>query len=77
MKISNTFNLYQSGSLCAPAVIVSCRIAFHHRHDRQSLLALMVKQFKDWLQRPGVGQIFDGITGTVMVALGLRIAVDA
>ncbi|MBE0575379.1 MAG: LysE family translocator [Desulfuromonadales bacterium] len=42
----------------------------------QCLLALMVKQFNNWLQRPGVGQVFDGITGTVMVALGLRIAVD-
>ncbi|MGK2944418.1 MAG: hypothetical protein ACSLFC_06730 [Desulfuromonadales bacterium] len=43
----------------------------------QCLLALMVKQFTDWLQRPGVGQIFDGITGMVMIALGLRIVVDA
>lgn len=42
----------------------------------QCVLALLIKQFKNWLQRPGVGQIFDGITGTVMVALGLRIAVD-
>jgi RhtB (resistance to homoserine/threonine) family protein len=40
----------------------------------QCLLALMVKQFKSWLQRPRVSQIFDGVTGTVMIALGLRVA---
>jgi threonine/homoserine/homoserine lactone efflux protein len=41
----------------------------------QCLLALMVRQFKRWLQRPRVSQLFDGITGTVMIALGLRVAV--
>ena len=43
----------------------------------QCLLALMVKQLKVWLQRPRVSQIFDGVTGTVMIALGLRVAVDS
>jgi RhtB (resistance to homoserine/threonine) family protein len=42
----------------------------------QCLLALMVKQAKGWLQRPKVGQLFDGMTGTVMIGLGLRVAVD-
>lgn len=42
----------------------------------QCLLALMVKQFKVWLQRPGVSQVFDGITGTVMIALGVRVAAE-
>ena len=42
----------------------------------QCLLALMVKQFKSWLQRPRVSQIFDGVTGTVMIALGLRVAAE-
>jgi threonine/homoserine/homoserine lactone efflux protein len=42
----------------------------------QCLLALMVKQFKRWLQRPRVSQLFDGITGTVMIALGLRVAME-
>ncbi len=41
----------------------------------QCLLALMVRQFKRLLQRPRVNQLFDGITGTVMIALGLRVAV--
>jgi threonine/homoserine/homoserine lactone efflux protein len=42
----------------------------------QCLLALMVKQFKRWLQRPAISQCFDGITGTVMIALGLRVAAE-
>ena len=43
----------------------------------QCLLALMVKQLKIWLQRTRVSQIFDGVTGTVMIALGLRVAVES
>jgi threonine/homoserine/homoserine lactone efflux protein len=43
----------------------------------QCLLALMVKQFKGWLQRPRVSQLFDGVTGTVLVGLGVRVAVDS
>ena len=43
----------------------------------QCLLALMVKQLKVWLQRPKVSQLFDGVTGTVMIALGLRVAVES
>ncbi len=43
----------------------------------QCLLALMAKQFKSWLQRPRVSQVFDGATGTVMIALGLRVAVES
>jgi len=42
----------------------------------QCLLALMVRQLKGWLQRPRVSQIFDGVTGTVMIVLGLRVAVE-
>ena len=42
----------------------------------QCSLALMVKQFKGWLQRPRVSQVFDGVTGTVMIALGLRVAAE-
>jgi len=43
----------------------------------QCLLALMVKQLKHCLQRPRVSQVFDGITGTVMVGLGLRVAAES
>lgn len=42
----------------------------------QCLLALMVKSIKGWLQRPGVSQLFDGVTGTVMIGLGLKVAID-
>jgi len=42
----------------------------------QCLLALMVKQAKKWLQRPRVSKVFDGVTGTVMIALGLRVAAE-
>ncbi|GAB4557614.1 MAG: LysE family translocator [Geothermobacteraceae bacterium] len=42
----------------------------------QCLLALMVRQVKGWLQRPRVSQWFHGLTGTVLVALGLRVAVE-
>lgn len=43
----------------------------------QCLLALMVKQLKIWLQRSRVSQIFDGVTGTVLVALGVRVATES
>ncbi len=43
----------------------------------QCLLALMVKQMKGWLQRPRVSQVFDGVTGTVMIGLGLRVAAES
>jgi RhtB (resistance to homoserine/threonine) family protein len=42
----------------------------------QCLLALMVRQLKGWLQRPRISRMFDGVTGTVMVALGLRVAAE-
>lgn len=42
----------------------------------QCLLALMVRQLKGWLQRPRVSRMFDGVTGTVMIALGLRVAAE-
>jgi threonine/homoserine/homoserine lactone efflux protein len=37
----------------------------------------MVKQAKKWLQRPRVSKVFDGVTGTVMIALGLRVAAES
>ena len=43
----------------------------------QCLLALMVKQLKTWLQRPRVSQVFDGVTGSVMIGLGIKVAVDS
>lgn len=43
----------------------------------QCLLALLVKQLKAWLQRPRVNQVFDGVAGAVMIALGLRVATES
>lgn len=42
----------------------------------QCLLALMVKQLKTWLQRPRVSQLFDGVTGTVMISLGFQVTME-
>ncbi len=42
----------------------------------QCLLALMVKQAKSWLRRPRVSQLFDGMTGAVMIGLGFKVALD-
>jgi threonine/homoserine/homoserine lactone efflux protein len=42
----------------------------------QSLLALIVDKAKQLQLRPIFGQIFDGLTGTVLVALGLKLALD-
>lgn len=42
----------------------------------QCLLALMVKQLKNWLQRPRVSQLFDGVTGTVMISLGFQVTME-
>lgn len=42
----------------------------------QCLLALMVRQARNLLQNPKVSHLFHGITGTVMIGLGLKVAAD-
>ncbi len=42
----------------------------------QCLLALGVKQARNWLRKPRVGRVFDGLTGSVMFGLGLKVAID-
>ncbi len=42
----------------------------------QCLLASMVYRAKMWLQNPKVGRIFDGLTGSMMMFLGLRLLFD-
>jgi threonine/homoserine/homoserine lactone efflux protein len=42
----------------------------------QCLLASMVDRAKVLLQRPKFGQIFDGLTGSVMLYLGSRLVLD-
>lgn len=40
----------------------------------QCLLAVGVNRARDWLQRPRVSQMFNGVTGSVLVLLGLKLA---
>ena len=42
----------------------------------QCLLAAMVERARDWLQRPSVNRIFNGLTGTFLVGIGLRLATE-
>ncbi len=43
----------------------------------QSFLALLVTQAKNRLFQPKVGRIFDGLTGTILVSLGFKLALDS
>jgi threonine/homoserine/homoserine lactone efflux protein len=42
----------------------------------QCFLAITVNQAGKWLQKPRVSRIMGGVTGTVMIAFGLKLAVD-
>ena len=42
----------------------------------QCLLASMVDRARDWLQRPGVNRIFHGLTGSVMMFIGLKLGLE-
>ena len=42
----------------------------------QCLLAVGVNRARNWLQKPRVNKIFNGITGTVLLALGGRLALS-
>jgi len=42
----------------------------------QCLLALLVRQARSVLLRPRVGRAFDGVTGSVMTALGISLALS-
>ena len=42
----------------------------------QCLLASMVDRARDWLQRPGVNRIFHGLSGSVMMFIGLRLGLE-
>ncbi|MBT3227256.1 MAG: LysE family translocator [Deltaproteobacteria bacterium] len=43
----------------------------------QSFLALLVNQAKSRVLQPRVGKIFDGLTGTILVSLGIKLALDS
>lgn len=42
----------------------------------QCILAAMVERARDWLQRPDVNRIFNGLTGSFLVGIGLRLATE-
>jgi len=42
----------------------------------QCLLASMVDRSKNWLQKPGVNRIFHGLSGSVMIMIGLKLVIE-
>jgi len=42
----------------------------------QCFLAAMVDQAKRWLNNPNVGRIFDGVTGSVFMFLGIKLVLE-
>lgn len=42
----------------------------------QCLLASAVERAKSWLMRPPVSRIFDSVTGSIMVLIGVKLAID-
>lgn len=42
----------------------------------QCLLASMIDRARDWLRHPRVGRLFDSLTGSVMIYIGARLALD-
>ncbi len=43
----------------------------------QCFLALSINKLKNWLQQPKVNRIFGGLTGSVMILLGFKLATDS
>jgi len=41
----------------------------------QGSIVLLVDRARDWLQKPRVSKVFDTMTGTVLMALGARLAI--
>ncbi len=42
----------------------------------QCMLASMVDRARNWLQHPKVGKVFDSLTGSIMIYIGARLALD-
>ena len=42
----------------------------------QCLLAAMVDRARDWLQRPAVNRIFDSLTGSILLFIGMKLATE-
>ncbi len=43
----------------------------------QCFLALSINKLKNWLQQPKVNRVFGGLTGSVMILLGFKLATDS
>jgi len=42
----------------------------------QCLLASMVDRARNWLQKPGVNRVFHGLTGSIMMMIGLKLVFE-
>ena len=42
----------------------------------QCILASMVDRARNWLQKPGVNRIFHGLTGSIMMMIGLKLVTE-
>jgi RhtB (resistance to homoserine/threonine) family protein len=42
----------------------------------QCLLASMVDRARNWLQKPGVNRVFHGLTGSIMMFIGLKLGLE-
>ncbi len=42
----------------------------------QCLLASMVDQARSWLQKPGVNRLFHGLTGSIMMFIGIKLGLE-
>lgn len=64
----------QHSALIQSLLLASCHFAI--AMIWQSFLALMVERAKQFDFRPVYGKIFDGLTGTVLISLGLKLALN-
>lgn len=63
-----------------PALVQSLVLAAFHFMIAmiwQSFLALVVDRAKSRLFQPRVGRLFDGLTGTILVGLGVKLVLDS
>ncbi len=64
----------EHSALFQSLILASCHFAIAMLW--QSMLAIMVDRAKQLNFRPGYGKVFDGLTGAVLIALGLKLALD-
>ncbi|MFW2366514.1 MAG: LysE family translocator [Desulforhopalus sp.] len=64
-----------NGSALTQSLIVAA-IHFSVSMIYQCLLAAMVNRAKNWLQSPRVNRVFDSLTGSVFLLLGIKLALE-